>query len=495
VSNKTNLSPGQRAHLKRLGFDPSDLGRVYNRATPAPSPDDVDRIPTPRNADELADMLADDGRLKVVMGSRQALHTFITRYADAQQGDGTDLRRTVAEETQRFMTQYLRDAEVSNEGIQRVARLNLDPQSRPANMLTSHRQAAAYNPAAPGAVLDKEFQTAAEFFRAAWHLNPDMDLRQKMERIRASASSVVPADGGFLVPEVLRSQLLQIALEMSVVRPRATVVPMDSARVPFPTIDVTSNASSVFGAMIAYWTEESGALTDANPKFGRVVLDAQKLTGMSIVPNELLTDSLISFAALIESLWPRALAWFEDVAYMTGNGVGQPLGFIGASNPASIAVAIESGQASSTILLENIVKMYSRMLPASLNQGVWLCCPDALPELFTMALSVGTGGGPVMLTNAAGPAPMTILGRPLIPTEKANTLGSRGDIVFADLSYYLIGDRQAMSAASSTEYKFGNDQTTYRIIQRVDGKPWIQSAITPQNGGNTLSPFVELAAR
>jgi hypothetical protein len=52
-----------------------------------------------------------------------------------------------------------------------------------------------------------------------------------------------------------------------------------------------------------------------------------------------------------------------------------------------------------------------------------------------------------------------------------------------------------MTASSSTDWKFGNDQTAFRIIQRVDGRPWIKSAITPKNGGNSLSPFVELTAR
>jgi HK97 family phage major capsid protein len=89
--------------------------------------------------------------------------------------------------------------------------------------------------------------------------------------------------------------------------------------------------------------------------------------------------------------------------------------------------------------------------------------------------------------------PMSIFGRPLIITEKGGILGSRGDLAFVDLSYYLVGDRQVMTADSSTDYQFGNDKTTFRIIQRVDGRPWIQSAITPANGStSTLSPFVEL---
>jgi len=450
--------------------------------------------PIPANAAELAEMLADPGRLKSVLANRDALGEFINAYADKQQGDGTELNRHIAEETQRQLANMLRENGQKADKSE-IRRPSFDPQAkRGGNMLTSHRQGTAHNPHAAGAILDSHFSDHIDYVKTIWHLNNHAD-HDKLTTLRNAASSVSPSDGGFLVPETLRSQLLQIALEESVVRPLATVVPMESARVPFPMIDSTTNQGSVFGGMIAYWGEESAALTDSSPKFGRAELDAKKLTGLSAVPNELLTDSIVSFSALVENLWPKALAFSEDAAFFAGSGVGEPLGFMGASNSAMIAVAAESSQPSGTIVYENIVKMYSRMLPASLSRAVWICSPDALPELFTMALSVGTGGGPIFVNSAVGSAPMSIFGRPLIVSEKAAALGSQGDISFVDLSYYLVGDRQTMTASSSTDYKFANDQTTFRIIQRVDGRPWLKSAITPKNGGNTLSPFVELAAR
>jgi HK97 family phage major capsid protein len=447
----------------------------------------------PRNADELAEMLADSTRMKDVLKDGATLGQFINDYAQLQQGDGTEMNRQIAEETQRQLANMLRENGQKPDGINRP---NLDPQAkRRSSMLTSHRQGTAHNPHAAGALLDQHFEDHLDYVRTIWHKSPEASVAEKLGVLRNAASSVSPSDGGFLVPETLRSQLLQIALEESVVRPLATVIPMDSARVPFPMIDSTTNSGSVFGGMVAYWGEEGAALTDSSPKFGRVELDAKKLTGLSAVPNELLQDSIVSFSALIESLWPKALAFSEDAACMSGTGVGEPLGFMGAGNTAAVAVAAEAGQPADTITYENIVKMYSRMLPSSLSKAVWICSPDALPELFTMALSVGTGGGPIMITSAVGAAPMTIFGRPLIVSEKAGALGDRGDISFVDLSYYLIGDRQTMTADSSTDYAFGSDKTTFRIIQRVDGRPWLKSAITPKNGGNTLSPFVELAAR
>lgn len=449
-------------------------------------------LTVPKNADELSEMLADPEKSKQILESKDSLTTFITGYAEQQQGTGTDLNRLVAEETQRQFVQMLKDNGIDGVGKDAIKRLNLDPQAkREGTMLSSHRQGTAHNPQAPGAAVDGTFTNGLDYIRNIWHKNTQAD-GAKLDALRNAASSVSPADGGFLVPETLRADLAQIALEQSTVRPRATVVPMESARVPMPIIDSTTNAGSVFGGMIAYWTEEAAMLQDANPKFGKVTLDAKKLTGLSAVPNELLQDSITSFMALLERLWPQALAFEEDAKFTAGSGVGEPLGYRGAGNPAAVAVTRTT---SNTIKYPDIVAMYARMLPSSLSNAVWTCSPDAIPQLLQMSLTVGTGGNSMFVVNATGDVPMSIFGRPLIITEKAGQLGARGDLAFTDLGYYLVGDRQTMTADSSTDYNFGSDKTTFRIIQRVDGRPWLQSAITPQNGStNTLSPFVELAA-
>jgi HK97 family phage major capsid protein len=483
VKGNIAISPGQRHKLACLGISRRRLGRVYNRA-----------LSVPRNSAELAEMIADTDRAKEIFASPESATAFITDYAAAQQAPPTDLSRQITEEAQRVVAQMLRDNDQKDDKDS-IKRLNLDPQHRPTGMSNSHRQATRYNPRAAGAPLDNIFGSFEDYVRATWHRNKSADAVEKIAQIRNATSSVVPSEGGFLVPEVFRSQLLQLSLETSVVRPRATVVPMEAPRVPFPMIDSTTNAGSVFGGMIAYWGEESAAFTESSPRFGRAVLDAKKLTGFALVPNELLQDSFTSFTALLEGLWPKALAFFEDLAYMTGTGVGEPLGFIGAGNAASIAITKEAGQTANTINTENVINMYSRMFPASLNQAVWYASPETLVQLYTLSVNVGTGGAPVMLLNIAGPGPMTILGRPLVITEKASQLGTRGDLVFADLNYYLIGDRQMMSMDQSTDYRFANDQTAYRILQRVDGRPWLQSAITPANSGDTLSAFVEIETR
>ena len=99
-----------------------------------------------------------------------------------------------------------------------------------------------------------------------------------------------------------------------------------------------------------------------------------------------------------------------------------------------------------------------------------------------------------MLMNLAnGPIP-TILGRPVIETEKVPALGSASDISFVDFTYYLIGDRPGSALESSPHAQFMNDITEMKLTSRNDRRPWMQSAFTPTNG-DTLSAFVTLGAR
>ncbi|WP_405611345.1 phage major capsid protein [Streptomyces sp. NBC_01511] len=473
------ITRGQRARLSAMGISPDRIGRTFNMATPV----------IPKNADELAEMVGDPARMKDVLADGESLTNWVSAYAKQQATTDPTIGQQVKELAQAEFANLLRDDQIQN-----INRLNLSPEA-PAAARSKH-----YNSKAPGAALDKQFQNWSDYFGATWtgsNSQESLAARGDIAKIQNSFGSSVPSDGGFLIPEQLRSELLRVSLEMSVVRSRARVVPMETLTVPYPMIDATSNATSVYGGIVGYWTEEGGDLVDSAPKFGRINLMAKKLTLYSEIPNELFTDSIISLEQFMNESYPEALAWFEDVAFTDGNGTGQPLGYLNA--PAAVSVAKETSQAANSIMWENIAKAYSRMLPSSIARAVWVAHIDTFPALATMALNVGTGGSAVWMGtpshDATGAPPMTILGRPVIFTEKVNSLGAAGDINFVDFGYYLIGDRQAMQASTSTEYKFGNDKTAMRVIERVDGQPWIKSAITPRKGSNTLSPFVKVAVR
>ena len=80
-------------------------------------------------------------------------------------------------------------------------------------------------------------------------------------------------------------------------------------------------------------------------------------------------------------------------------------------------------------------------------------------------------------------------------TEKVPLSGTAGDIGLYDFNHYWIGDRQAMTFATTNAEYFKYDQTSYRMVHRVDGRPWMNTPFTLQDGTSTISPFVILGAK
>lgn len=409
---------------------------------------------------------------------------FMTDYGTVRmrEANHADFKDQIAAQTQLVL------AEMLKENGQRPKRLNLSPEDKTQSMAFQRRN--LYNSGALGAALDNEFDSTADFLKTIWH-NADKDdprIREQRDKLRNAFGSDVPSEGGFLIPERLRAELLRVSLETSIVRPRARVIPMETLRVPFPAIDSTSNVNNVYGGVTAFWTEEKATLQESEAQFSRIMLDAKKLTAYTEAPSELIADSAISFEALINDIFPEAIGFFEDIAFLTGSGIGEPLGVLNGN------AAVEVTRSGANVIdWIDVVSMYQRMLPGSLNRGVWVASIDTFTQLATMEVSAGSPAVWINHQLSEGP-PMTLLGRPVLFTEKVPTLGSVGDFSFIDFGFYLLGDRQAMSARSSEEFRFRSDQTAYRFIERVDGRPWLSSSITPHNGGDALSPIVKLAA-
>lgn len=443
-----------------------------------------------RTSDDIRETLTDRTKLRNLLKDPEAFAEWVEDSINARMKSDPEIRDQVHEHAANFMTEWLKENE-SPEMKTIAKRLNLDSP----NARERIRPNTIYNKNAAGAKYDDYFASSTEFLHSiSEHAFRNDGLSKKLETLKNDLSSMKPSDGGFLIPEILRAELLRVALERAIVRSRARIIPMDSLTVPFPTVDSTSNVSSVFGGVVGFWTEEGATLTESQPRFGRVELRAQKLTLYTEIPNELMRDAQPSLEAFISGIFPEAIAWFEDIAFFVGGGVGEPLGFLNA--PARIQVTRQA--AGLAVEWVDIVNMYSRMLPQSLDRAVWVVSPDTLPSIFQMVITGGTS--PVMLGSNgsswanAGSAtpPMTMLGLPIIVSEKARAVGTAGDVNLVDFGFYLVGDRQAMSARQSEDFRFQNDITAFRVIERVDGRPWLPSAITPQNGGATLSPFVQL---
>lgn len=411
-------------------------------------------------------------------------------YAAAQNKAMDDIRAQVVEQTQLAVHDLFKRNDVAP--LNRGNRLDLVAKARE----NQTQNFALHNPHAVGAHMNGWTENPGQFLQAALNMLPSTEANRDLRSRVMDYSEKVPSEGGILVPEEWRSDIMTRALESAVVRPRAIVVPMPTGKLRWPAVDFTTEVGEVYGGMVFYWVDEGGTITPTDATFAAIALEANKLAGGALLPNELLKDATQLTTWIMTNL-PKGIGQFEDVALLKGNGVKKPLGALHADNPALITVGAEVGQVGG-ITWNNVLAMFSRMLPESFGSSVWVITPDAIPEIFSMALPVGTGGSAVMLGEGQGTQalPMTMLGRPIIWSRKAPAvLGTKGDISLVDLSQYVIGDTQDVRIDTSEHAHFWTDKTAFRIIERIDGQPAMLSAITPENNGPTLSSFVQLASR
>lgn len=330
----------------------------------------------------------------------------------------------------------------------------------------------------PGA---EEFRSLAEFVQVVT-LNPrDVRLREQYQEARALEMGV-PASGGYLVPEQFMTDVLEFTARSAVVRPRATVIPAgDSpdAAVNIPILD-QSGANGVYGGVDVAWIAEGAAKPETS--FG---LDQLALTPYEVAAHIKVTDKALRNAPLLETLVRRLLTFginaAEDVAFIQGDGVGKPTGYVGhASN------VLVNRVTADTVTYADLVEMLSRMVFG--GNPVWVVSQRVLPKLMLME---DTAGQLIWQPSARDGVPGSIFGYDVVVTNRAPALGDQGDVSFVDLSYYVIKDGTGLMIAASEHVEFLNNRTVIKAFKLVDGKPWPQSPLTDENG-ELVSPFVVL---
>lgn len=297
--------------------------------------------------------------------------------------------------------------------------------------------------------------------------------------------------GGFLVPEGFAPDMLRIDPEMDPMGSLTRKIPMQNPILNINARVDANHSSSVSGGLTVARREETSAATSSRMERKKVALHAHSLFGLAYVTEELLVDSPVSFAALLAEGFSEEFTSAIINERINGTGVGEFLGVLNAG--CLVSVAKETGQAATTLVYENVVNMRSRCWGYS--NAVWIANHDTLPQLMLLNQSVGTGGAIVWQPSAREDHPDLLLGRPLIFTEYAKTLGTKGDLILGNWREYLEGQLQPLQSAESVHVRFINHERTFKFWLRNAGTPWWDSALTPKNGSNTLSPFVTVDTR
>jgi len=326
-----------------------------------------------------------------------------------------------------------------------------------------------------------------------------VDKRLTVKNAATGLNETVSSDGGFLVQQDYSAELLKEVINTGVLAQRCRRIPIsaNSNGIKIPGVDETSRASTRSGGVVAYWKDEAALKTASRPKFRMIELSLKKLIGLCYATDELLGDGP-ALEAFVKMAFVDEFGFQIDDAIINGTGAGMPLGVLNAGS--LVTVSKETGQAAATLVTENIVKMYSRRFASKTNNYIWFYNQSIEPQLMTMSVSVGTGGGPVyMPPGGLNSAPYgMLLGRPAIAIEQAAALGTIGDIMFCDFSDgYLLAEKGGLKTDMSIHVQFLYDESVFRFVLRIDGQPVRASALTPYKGGSgaTQSHFIALETR
>lgn len=315
--------------------------------------------------------------------------------------------------------------------------------------------------------------------------------------IQAAATGLGEATGeggGFAVPVEYAPGIEKTMFEVGEILSRVDARTISGNAISYTVLLETSRVDgSRQGGVLGYWLDEGEEKVASQPKLARMEMKLRKVAALGYMSDELLEDAA-ALGQELERMFAHELTFQVENKIWRGNGAGVPLGFTVA--PCFISVSKETNQPGATILATNLSKMWSRLPPASQSRAAWFINVDTQPQLDELSIPAGTAALEPRFVNYGPTGILTIKGRPVIPVEYAETLGTLGDIVLADLDQYrLIRKASGIQQASSIHVKFTSDQTAFRAVYRVDGQPVPRSAITPFKGTATVSPFVGLATR
>jgi len=311
------------------------------------------------------------------------------------------------------------------------------------------------------------------------------DKKGRLDAISKDQSMGEQGAGGYLVPDQFSTELLRLTESAAIVRGRATVIPAGSppdATLHIPVLDYSEN---MFGGVEVAWINEGDEKPSTQASFETISLTPQELAGTITTTDKLLRNFTAS-GVLFENLLSSALAQATDMSFLRGDGTGKPLGVLSAGNAGALEVMRDT---SGTITYEDVLSM----LVSTKMDGeayTWVAHQSTIPAL--AKLQDAAGNYIFIQGNATTGIPAMLAGHPVIFTARTFPLGTRGDLALIDFSKYLIKDGSGVSISASPHPLFKENKTIIKAFLNVDGKPWVTSPITLEDGTTQVSPYVVL---
>ena len=165
------------------------------------------------------------------------------------------------------------------------------------------------------------------------------------ETVSYTHLDVYKRQGGYTVPDEIEKKLVEALEENNIFRSMANVIRTSSGTRKIPIAEDTGEAS---------WIDEGEEIPESDTTFGQTMLSAYKLGTMIKVSNELLNDSAFDLATYIARRFGVRMGNAEEKAFITGDGVGKPLGIL---DDAGAKVGVTAGT-QTKLTFDEIFQLY-----------------------------------------------------------------------------------------------------------------------------------------
>jgi len=293
--------------------------------------------------------------------------------------------------------------------------------------------------------------------------------------------------GGYMVPTQWVPELKQVGIQDAIVRPRADVIPAGSPPDAEVTLPVANQETYLNMGVDVVWVAEGGTKTETEFALKEHSWIPHEVAGYIVLTDKLLRN-WAGAMAFARTRLSKAIMMAEDNAFLTGDGVAKPHGI--QSQPARI---LQVRNTANQINWADVRDMYWQCYKEG-GSPIWVASPSCLPQIMGIS-DPNTSGTMIWQPSAREGEPNRLLGLPLLFNVRSPALGSEGDLMLLNLSYYVIKDGSGPYIAASPHVYFTSNKTIVKIFWNVDGDSWLRAPIPIENdAANNLSPFIVLAA-
>lgn len=270
------------------------------------------------------------------------------------------------------------------------------------------------------------------------------------------------SEGGYLAPDEYQRTLIEALQEQNIFRKLAHVISTGSGERKIPIVASKGTAA---------WIDEEAQYPESDDAFGMVSIGAYKLATMIKVSEELLNDSVFDVPAYIAKEFARRIGAAEEEAFFTGNGVGKPTGILAAGG-AEVGV---TAAAANAITMDEVMDLFYSLRAPYRRNAVFIMNDSSVKALRKLKTQ---NGDYIWQPSVQVGEPDKLLGRPIYTSSYMPALeaGAKG-ILFGDLGYYWVADRQGRSFKRLNELYAPTGQVGFLSSERVDGKLILPEAV------------------